>query len=96
MDDFFARFFFDEEPPEELPYRERPEIQDAIYRVLARKRHRGGYFVDFSEAIPTSNPHVKLLRITILFEKGSVSKPHDYVIWVDDFELVFRLVDDTW
>jgi hypothetical protein len=96
MDEFFKHLFSDEEPPEHVPYSQRPEVLDAIDRVLACKKHHDGCFIDVSEPVSTSNPQVQRLDITIIFDKGRVAHPHQYVVWVDDFELVFRLVDDTW
>jgi hypothetical protein len=89
MDFFFYSHFLEPEP-QDVPVTERPEIQDAIERALARKGVVSKYRLEFSGLTPTANPNVQRLNIRVTYQRGSVLPPHSFVIWVDDFELAFR------
>jgi hypothetical protein len=72
-----------------------PEIHDAIQRVIERSGSATVSLIDLGYPVPTDNPYVQRVYIMIVYEKGCVPLPHEFTIWVDDFELVFTLLDDT-
>jgi hypothetical protein len=90
MDDLFAHLFSGPELPSDAPISQRPEIQDAILRTLIRKGIFTRYDVSIATPVPTTNPHVQRLVITIAYKEGLVVSSHPSIVWVDDFELVFR------
>jgi hypothetical protein len=94
MDYFYYGHFLEPEQPQdqELPVTERPEIQEAIRGALVRKGILRKYKVDIAEPVATDNPYVQRLDITIEVERATVPPPYNFMLWVDDFDLVFHVV----
>jgi hypothetical protein len=93
MDDFLSSFFADDEQSKTFSLAARPEIQDALRRVLRLRNPDTGFIVIMGQPSDTIYPQVQQLHMVIVCDYGSVPEQRDYVIWVDDFELMFTYID---
>jgi hypothetical protein len=92
MDDFSALFFSEPDYPQDLPIEQRPEIQDAIARVLLRKGILKNYRVELSKPFSTNNPHIQCIHIRILCTSEVPLFFSPIRVWIDDFELRFTFL----
>lgn len=79
---------------EELASAEYAAITDATQRLLLHLEGHRALRGEIGAVRETPNPYVRRLHILIYFEQGTFSCPRVETVWIDDFELVFLLIDD--
>jgi hypothetical protein len=93
MDDYLGSYFSDDEQSETVSLAARPEIRDALRRILRLRNPDSGFIVIMGQSSDSNWPQVKLLHMVIICEYGSIPHEREYVVWVDDFELTFTFID---
>jgi hypothetical protein len=95
MDEFLSQFFSEPDYVANVPLRQRPEIQDAIARVLLSRGILTRYRVELSEPYSAGYMNVERVRITIRVKTKVNIFLVPVEVWVDDFELAFTFIKET-
>jgi hypothetical protein len=96
MDEFDALFSQQDNTLDDLPIFFRPEIQSAIDRVVSIYGKKARYQVNMDNPVPTDNPYIQRINVTIFYEKGYIEQPISRTIWIDDFVMEFTVIDNPW
>jgi hypothetical protein len=94
MDHENADFSFSDESSEAALLLSKPEIQNAVGRVIEKSGYAPMSALHMGACMPTDNPYVQRVYILMVYDHVRVPLPHEFMIWVDDYELVFTVVDD--
>jgi hypothetical protein len=95
MDEFLSQFFSEPDSVNDVPLRHRPEVQDALARVLLSRGILTHYRVEVSEPYAAGYANIERVRITITVKTKSNLSLVPVEVWVDDFELAFWFVKET-
>mgnify|MGYP005853406141 CR=1 FL=1 len=89
MDEFLSQFFAEPDYSPDVPVGERPEIQDAIARVLLARGILSKYNLDVSAPYFSGMLGVDRVRIKVEVRSELPLLLAPVEVWVDDFELRF-------
>jgi hypothetical protein len=95
MTDSNPHYDWEAEFSDELEVCGRIEVQDAIERIAALVPGNRGFYVNVGALCDTDSPYVRRLSIDVVFERNTLPQTRSYTVWVDDLELLFRLVDEA-
>jgi hypothetical protein len=89
-------FSEEDDPFEDVHPTLRIEVQEAIDRVMRLKRDEIHAVINIDDPVPTQNPYVDCIYVTVMADKGTYADVEQYTVWVDDFEVVVTFVDNPW
>jgi hypothetical protein len=93
MDEFLSQLFSDYDYSQDVPVSDRPEVQDAIARVLLSRCILSNYNVAISQPFFSGLPHIQRVTIKVFVRSELPSPLAPTVVWVDDFELAFKFIN---
>lgn len=70
------------------------KIADATRRLIESVSSTKNVRAELCAERATSNPHVQRLHIILYFVPGTITCPRCEIVWVDDYELAFLIMDD--